>query len=237
MPMLVPSTFAPGLEAESDDIIFISVQANTLRDLAAAVNRELQSAPGGYPNLLDAELAAGGAGASFVATLCFVDVGLGAGIPASQCRCEGVDAGSEPVNLNSAWANAVARIQATAPPTQEMIGFVEAAAGDGATFGGLIFTTLQQPQAGGASTYVPKIQTRQFTLVAGTFTINDMNVDFGARPFVGVVTHGGTAGVHYEVTITPGTPGTIQIDAIDAAGALVNTDTSELSLLILSSYG
>jgi len=71
-------------------------------------------------------------------------------------------------------------------------------------------------------------------LVGGTLAIATAAIRAGSEVQVAMKTPGGTTGVHYAVSgITPGSPGSFTITAVDTAGAPVATDTSTISWHVL----
>ena len=84
----------------------------------------------------------------------------------------------------------------------------------------------------------PTFQSGLVTLVAGTKTVTTFNLTASSRIAVTQNTPGGgTQGVKYAVPAgsrTPGSPGSFVINAVDNAGALVNTDTSTLDVIIIN---
>lgn len=71
------------------------------------------------------------------------------------------------------------------------------------------------------------------TLVAGTVTVNTTDVLATDTIFVTLNTPGGTTGTHYSVPVASIVAATsFVINAVDTAGAVVNTDTSTVNWVI-----
>jgi hypothetical protein len=74
-------------------------------------------------------------------------------------------------------------------------------------------------------------------LGAGTKTVNTLNITASSTIIATVNTPaGGAQGVKLAIPAasrTPGTPGSFIVNAVDAAGALVNTDTSTFDVLVI----
>lgn len=88
----------------------------------------------------------------------------------------------------------------------------------------------------GAMVALGLAQSFELTLVLGTQSKSDtLTIGPNSVAVPVLKTHAGTAGARYRVALVEGGPGTgsVTVTAVDAAGALVNTDLSTLRMLVV----
>ena len=103
---------------------------------------------------------------------------------------------------------------------------------------GVCGTNLSFVVTSGTAGLPPTFQSGLVTLVAGTKTVTTFNLTSSSRIVATQNTPGGgTQGVKYSIPAgsrSTGSPGSFVINAVDNAGALVNTDTSTLDVIIIN---
>lgn len=230
--------FLPGVifktTSEEPDLTIrsVSVTARTAPELKKRADRELAAI-----QVLDPEarvvgftLSGGGAGDIFTCTFQFYFSAspgtelLAQGVAAKDCNVQFFEAGrGEEIN-----DQATAFIVNTLAVDSNLVAVDTAGAAAGAVFMlGLLFTS--DP----VTSELPVFQTGTVSLTAGAATVATKDISSEPNIQLFLDTPGGTLGVHYRITsITPGTPGSFTINAVDTAGAVASLDTSTVRYYI-----